>query len=329
VLVQTGAHKRLMMPTAAPMPPPRINWEQDPDLEPVFNPVLGRIRILAKGGLTSMMVLHDYVSKRIVPLQEHTRLAWLYIGVNHITRLECDDRYVLGEEALTLVMGKLSPDPSSHDFVTPPTSCQPLCMDQAVRTLLLVAMPLMDDISIASVQRGDQSRDVQIPKMGVAGGQGGAVFTPAPIKNKGKVVRVVHSDNEVSTDDDVPLQRRRRVADSSKSMADGTPLVGTVPRPDSSAAAQAMAPRGSDDSLTADGTTVATRATAEKEVADAATAKRVMDDATMVKKAIDEAAAVKRAVDDTTIVGSGSSSAPSVGAKRAAVPSSSTPLTKL
>jgi hypothetical protein len=69
------------------------------------------------------------VLKRIAPLQEHTRLTWIYTGVNDVTRLECGDGSVLGEEALALVMGKLSPDPSSHDFVTPPVSCQPLCMD--------------------------------------------------------------------------------------------------------------------------------------------------------------------------------------------------------
>jgi hypothetical protein len=68
-----------------------------------------------------------------------------------MTQLERGDGFALGEEALALVMEKLSPDPSSHDFVTPPTSCQPLSMDKAVRTLLLVAMPLMDDVSIALI----------------------------------------------------------------------------------------------------------------------------------------------------------------------------------
>jgi hypothetical protein len=126
-------------------------------LKPVFNPVLGRIQILAEKGLTSMMVLHDYVSKCITPLQEHTCLAWLYTRVNDVTWLERGNGSTLGEDALALVMGKLSPDPSSHDFVTPPASYQPLCIDQAVRMLLLVAMPLMDDISIAPLQRGDQS----------------------------------------------------------------------------------------------------------------------------------------------------------------------------
>jgi hypothetical protein len=75
--------------------------------------------------------------------------------VNDITQLEHGDGSVLGDEALALVMGKLSPDPSSHDFITPPASCQPLCMDQAVRMLLLVAMPSMDDVGITPIQRGD------------------------------------------------------------------------------------------------------------------------------------------------------------------------------
>jgi hypothetical protein len=159
VLEQTDTHEWLTLPTAAPTAP-RVDLEQNPSLELVFNPVLGRIRILAESGLTSMIVLHDYVSKLITPLQEHTRLTWLYTRVNDVMWLERGDGSMLGEVALAFVMGKLSPDPSSHDFITPPASYQPLCMDQAVRTLLLVAMPSMDDIGITLIQRGDQSRGV-------------------------------------------------------------------------------------------------------------------------------------------------------------------------
>jgi hypothetical protein len=108
--------------------------------------------------------------------------------VNDVTRLECDDGSTLGEEALALVMGKLSLDPSSHDIITSPASCQPLCMYQATRTLLLVAMHLMDDVGIAPIQRGDQSRGVQIAETGTVGGQGGAASTPPPSKGMGKVV---------------------------------------------------------------------------------------------------------------------------------------------
>jgi hypothetical protein len=206
VLVQAEAHEQLTLPTAAPMPP-RVDWEQDPGLELAYNPVLGRIQILAESGLKPMMVLHDYVSKRIAPLQERNHPAWLYTGVNNVTRLERGDGSTLSEEALVLVMGKLSLDPSSHNFVTPPMSCQPHCMDQVTRSMLLVAMPSMDDISIALIQRGDQSRGVQIPGSGAAGGQGGAAPSLAPTKGKGKVVRVIHNDDEVSSDDDVPVQR--------------------------------------------------------------------------------------------------------------------------
>jgi hypothetical protein len=39
--VQADAHERLKLPTAAPKAP-RIDWEQDPSLEPAYNPMLGR-----------------------------------------------------------------------------------------------------------------------------------------------------------------------------------------------------------------------------------------------------------------------------------------------
>jgi hypothetical protein len=148
--VQIDAHERLTMPTAA-LTAPRVDWEQDPSLEPVFNPVLGRIQNLAESGLTSMMVLHDYVLKHIAPLQERTRPAWLYTRVNDVTRLEHGDGSTQGEEALVLVMGKLSPDPSALDFVTPPASYQPLYIYQVTRMLLLVTMPSIDNIGIAPI----------------------------------------------------------------------------------------------------------------------------------------------------------------------------------
>jgi hypothetical protein len=42
VLVQTDANERLVLPTATPSAP-RADWGQDPELEPAFNPMLGRI----------------------------------------------------------------------------------------------------------------------------------------------------------------------------------------------------------------------------------------------------------------------------------------------
>jgi hypothetical protein len=46
----------------------RSGWEKILDLQPAYLPVLKRIQFLAENGLTSMMVLFDFLSKRITPL---------------------------------------------------------------------------------------------------------------------------------------------------------------------------------------------------------------------------------------------------------------------
>jgi hypothetical protein len=59
-------------------------------------------------------------------------------------------------------------------------------MDLAMRSMLLVAMPLMDDVGIAPIQRGDQSRGVQITGAGDTGGQGGTTPSSAPARERGR-----------------------------------------------------------------------------------------------------------------------------------------------
>jgi hypothetical protein len=87
-------------------------------------------------------------------------------------------------------------------------------------------MPTLDDVDIAMVQRGDLSRGVTIPGAAVTcgrgsttgggrgsrgpGGSGGPSSAPALGKGKGVSARVVHDDNEVSSDEDEPLQARLR-----------------------------------------------------------------------------------------------------------------------
>jgi hypothetical protein len=43
-------------------------WGKDPGLEPGFDPMLDRIQDLAKDGLTSLMVVHNFLSKRLAAL---------------------------------------------------------------------------------------------------------------------------------------------------------------------------------------------------------------------------------------------------------------------
>jgi hypothetical protein len=55
----------------------------------------------------------------------------------------------------------------------PVVGYEPLCVNQATRTALLAIMPMLDDVDIAPVQRGDQSRGVVIPGFGGQGGTAG------------------------------------------------------------------------------------------------------------------------------------------------------------
>ena len=68
-LVQADIHDRLALSVDGPTLD-RTEWEKDPNLEPGFDPVLDRIQYLAENGLTSLMVLHDFLSKCLMPLQD-------------------------------------------------------------------------------------------------------------------------------------------------------------------------------------------------------------------------------------------------------------------
>jgi hypothetical protein len=144
----------------------------------------------------------------------------------------------LGDTLLVASLKVLTTDQPSAELVTPAAGCEPLYVNQAARTALLAIMPTLDDVNIAPVQRGDQSRGVVIPGPGgpggaagghshggvplgggpagsrsgaPAGGRGGAAggsSTTAP--GKGKQTRVILDDDEVSSDEDEPLQKRMR-----------------------------------------------------------------------------------------------------------------------
>jgi hypothetical protein len=117
------------------------------------------------------MVLHDFLSKRLTPLQDRShRPTWMYTGVNDIRRLDRGPGSSLGDTLLAMRLKVLTTDQSSAEFVMSAVGCEPLCMNQAVRTTLLVIMPTLDNVDIAPVQRGDQSRGVVIPRLSGPGG---------------------------------------------------------------------------------------------------------------------------------------------------------------
>jgi hypothetical protein len=96
--------------------------------------VLKRITFLVGKGLTSMMVLCDFLSWHIAPPpQQRAHPAWLYIGENDTIRLEHSHRMELDSKVLEAMLTKMSTDPHSDNFINPPPLCMPIFLDQAVR----------------------------------------------------------------------------------------------------------------------------------------------------------------------------------------------------
>jgi hypothetical protein len=83
-LVQADIHDQLALPIGD-LTPDRTELGKDPGLEPGFDPMLDQIQHLAKNGLTSLMVLHDFVPKCLAPQQDRSYYpAWMFTGVNDI-----------------------------------------------------------------------------------------------------------------------------------------------------------------------------------------------------------------------------------------------------
>jgi hypothetical protein len=70
-------------------------------------------------------------------------------------------------------------------------ACKPICVNQVMRTTLLATMPTLDDVDIATVQRGSMSCGVAIPGTGGLGGvvgdrgRGGGTVGGGPVGGRG------------------------------------------------------------------------------------------------------------------------------------------------
>jgi hypothetical protein len=220
LIVQSYFHDRLELPTGASTGMHDL-WEKVPDLQREYNPMLKRIKFLVGKGLISMMVLSDFLSQCIAPLQQRAHTTWLYTGENDTTWLERGHGTKLDQKVLEAMLMKLSSDPHSDDFINLPPLCQPIFLDQAARSLLLKQMPTLNEIDIAVRHADDTSRGVQIPGTDAAGGQRSADTTLGSDKGKGKIApsrfafkagsRSSSSDIEASSEETAPLKRKRRL----------------------------------------------------------------------------------------------------------------------
>jgi hypothetical protein len=67
VITTTDANDRLELPTEGPLSD-RSTWKAKLSLPEELDPVLSRVKTLVRGGLTSMMVLGDFLRRCIAPL---------------------------------------------------------------------------------------------------------------------------------------------------------------------------------------------------------------------------------------------------------------------
>jgi hypothetical protein len=91
--------------------------------------MIKRIQFLVEKGLTSLMVLFDFLSRHIAPLQQCAHAAWLYTRENDAIWLEHDQGTNLDLKVLDMTLSKLSFDLIFDNVVNPPPSCLPIFMD--------------------------------------------------------------------------------------------------------------------------------------------------------------------------------------------------------
>ena len=103
VYVDVSPHDRLTLQEMA-VEPHRPTWEVALVEDERMCPVLNRIDDLHQAGLTSVMVVADYLRRRLVPLRERARFTWMYTGLNDITRTHIGVEGDLEEGALVTLL---------------------------------------------------------------------------------------------------------------------------------------------------------------------------------------------------------------------------------
>jgi hypothetical protein len=143
----------------------------------------------------------------------------MYTEENDATRLERGHGSDLDPSVLTGMLSKLSVDPSSGDFINPLAPCIPLCLDQAMRSMLFKEFPTLDDIDITPRQMSNQPCGVHIPRTDVANSRRSVDAASGPGKGKEKTM-----DIETSYEEMTHLEWKKRQVHSDGSTVDGLPL---------------------------------------------------------------------------------------------------------
>jgi hypothetical protein len=163
VITMTDANDHLELPMEGPLLD-RSCWKARPSLPVKLDPVLDRVKTLATGGLTSMMVLGDFLRHRIAPLQQRSRMACMFTGVNDCSRIVHGANSDLSGTELEVLIQAMTSEAYTLESLVLSRGIKALCEDQATRTTVLASLPTLDEGGLVVRQvGGDPNRGIRIP----------------------------------------------------------------------------------------------------------------------------------------------------------------------
>jgi hypothetical protein len=153
VIAEADPHDRLELPTEGPQSD-RSTWKAKPTILAELDPVLNRIKKLARSGLTSTMVLGDFLKRRIAPLQQRSRMAYMYTGLNDCCRIARRPGGDFTRAELEATLRRMTGEAFSPVSLVLPSGVKALCEDQALWSSVLASMPTLDEGGLAVRQLG-------------------------------------------------------------------------------------------------------------------------------------------------------------------------------
>jgi hypothetical protein len=163
VIAEADPHDHLELPTEGPQSD-RSTWKAKPTMPEELGPVLDLVKNFSRSGLTSLMVLGDFLKHRIAPLQQRTRMAYMYTGSNDCCRIARGPGTDFTRVELEVAIQGMTGDAFSPESLVLPSGVKALCEDQALRSSVLASMPTLDEGGLAVRQLGgDPNRGIHIP----------------------------------------------------------------------------------------------------------------------------------------------------------------------
>jgi hypothetical protein len=96
-----------------------------------------------------MMVLGDFLKRRIAPLQQRSRMAYMYTGLNDCCRIARGPGADFTRVELEALVQTITGEAFSPESLVLPSRVKALCEDQALWSSILASMPTLDEGGLA------------------------------------------------------------------------------------------------------------------------------------------------------------------------------------